>query len=57
MGADATGKALAEPEFEKMPIDCGFETVSYFGDSAPKHMADAHARWKPLIDAIGLKTL
>ena len=40
-----------------MLIDSGFETVSYFGDSALKYMAEELARWKPVIDAIGLKTL
>ena len=54
---DASRKALAEPEFEKVLIDSGFETVSYFGDAALKYMADEHARWKPVIDTIGLKTL
>jgi tripartite-type tricarboxylate transporter receptor subunit TctC len=54
---DASKRALAEPEFEKVLIDSGFETVSYFGDSALKYMADELARWKPVIDAIGLKTL
>ena len=54
---DASRKALAEPEFEKVLIDSGFETVSYFGDTALKYMADEHTRWKPVIDAIGLKTL
>ena len=54
---DACRKALAEPAFEKALIDSGFETVSYFGDSALKYMAEEHARWKPVIDAIGLKTL
>ena len=54
---DASRKALAEPEFEKVLIDSGFETVSYFGDSALKYMADELTRWKPVIDAIGLKTL
>jgi tripartite-type tricarboxylate transporter receptor subunit TctC len=54
---DASKKALAQPEFEKVLIDSGFETVSYFGDPALKYMADELARWKPVIDAIGLKTL
>jgi tripartite-type tricarboxylate transporter receptor subunit TctC len=54
---EASRKALAEAEFEKVLIDSGFETVSYFGDSALKYMADEHARWKPVIDTIGLKTL
>jgi tripartite-type tricarboxylate transporter receptor subunit TctC len=54
---DVSRKALAEPEFEKVLIDSGFETVSYFGDAALKYMADEQARWKPVIDAIGLKTL
>jgi tripartite-type tricarboxylate transporter receptor subunit TctC len=46
-----------EAEFEKVLTDSGFETVSYSGDSALKYMADEHSRWKPVIDAIGLKTL
>jgi tripartite-type tricarboxylate transporter receptor subunit TctC len=48
---------MAAPEFEKVLTDSGFETVSYFGDSALKYMAEELARWKPVIDAIGLKTL
>jgi tripartite-type tricarboxylate transporter receptor subunit TctC len=55
--SEASRKALAEPEFEKTLTDSGFETVSYSGDSARKYMADELARWKPVIDAIGLKTL
>jgi tripartite-type tricarboxylate transporter receptor subunit TctC len=54
---DASRKALAEPGFEKVLTDSGFETVSYFGDSALKYMAEELARWKPVVDAIGLKTL
>ncbi len=54
---DASRKALAAPEFEKVLTDSGFETVSYFGDSALKYMAEELARWKPVVDAIGLKTL
>src|SRR5882724_1055851 len=54
---DASKKALAEPAFEKVLIDSGFETVNYFGDDALNYMAEEHARWKPVIDAIGLKTL
>ena len=54
---DASKKALAEPAFEKVLIDSGFETVNYFGDDALKYMAEEHARWKPVIDTIGLKSL
>ena len=54
---DASRKALAEPAFEKALIDSGFETVSYFGDSALQYMAEELTRWKPVVDAIGLKTL
>ena len=54
---DASRKALAEPAFEKVLTDSGFETVNYFGDDALKYMAEENARWKPVIDAIGLKTL
>jgi tripartite-type tricarboxylate transporter receptor subunit TctC len=54
---DASRKALAEPEFEKVLTDSGFETVSHFGEAASKYMADELNRWKPVIEAIGLKTL
>jgi tripartite-type tricarboxylate transporter receptor subunit TctC len=54
---DASRKALAQPEFEKVLIDSGFETVAYYGDGALRYMAEEHARWKPVVDAIGLKTL
>jgi tripartite-type tricarboxylate transporter receptor subunit TctC len=54
---EASRKALAQPEFEKVLIDSGFETVSYFGDAALKYMGDELVRWKPVVDAIGLKTL
>jgi tripartite-type tricarboxylate transporter receptor subunit TctC len=54
---EASRKALAEPAFEKALIDSGFETVAYYGDGALRYMAEEHARWKPVIDAIGLKTL
>ena len=53
---EASRKALAQPEFEKALIDSGFETLSYFGDGALKYMAEEHARWKPVIDAVGVKT-
>jgi tripartite-type tricarboxylate transporter receptor subunit TctC len=53
----ATKKAVDNPEFEKVLTASGFETVSYFTpDSARKYMAEEFARWKPLVDAIGLKT-
>jgi tripartite-type tricarboxylate transporter receptor subunit TctC len=54
---EASRKALAEPAFEKALIDSGFETVAYYGDAALRYMAEEHARWKPVVDAIGLKTL
>ena len=55
--SEASRKAPAEPEFEKALTDSGFETVSYSRSSARKYMADELARWKPVVDAIGLKTL
>jgi tripartite-type tricarboxylate transporter receptor subunit TctC len=54
---EASRKALAEPAFEKALIDSGFETVAYYGDGALRYMAEEHARWKPVVEAIGLKTL
>jgi tripartite-type tricarboxylate transporter receptor subunit TctC len=53
----ATKKAVDNPDFEKILTASGFETVSYFTpDSARKYMAEEFTRWKPLVDAIGLKT-
>ena len=51
----ATKAALAQPEFEKILIASGFETMSHFGADAQTYMAEEHARWKPVVDAIGLK--
>jgi tripartite-type tricarboxylate transporter receptor subunit TctC len=51
----ATQQALSEAAFEKALIDSGFEPVSYFGADALRYMAAEHARWKPVVDAIGLK--
>ncbi|MEX2035127.1 MAG: tripartite tricarboxylate transporter substrate binding protein [Xanthobacteraceae bacterium] len=54
--AAATQKALAEPQFEKALIDSGFEPVSYIGaEAGRRYMAEEYARWKPVVDAIGLK--
>jgi tripartite-type tricarboxylate transporter receptor subunit TctC len=51
----ATKQALAQPEFEKALTDSGFEPVSYVGADALRYMSEEHARWKPVVDAIGLK--
>jgi tripartite-type tricarboxylate transporter receptor subunit TctC len=51
----ATKQALAQPEFEKALIASGFEPVSYVGADALRYMSEEHARWKPVVDAIGLK--
>ena len=54
--AAATQKALAEPQFEKALVDSGFEPVSYLGaEAGRRYMAEEYARWKPVVDAIGLK--
>ena len=53
--SEATQKAVADQAFEKVLIDSGFEPLSYFGDDARRYMAEEHARWKPVVDAIGLK--
>jgi tripartite-type tricarboxylate transporter receptor subunit TctC len=54
--ASATQKALAEPRFEKALVDSGFEPVSYIGaEAGRRYMAEEYARWKPVVDAIGLK--
>jgi tripartite-type tricarboxylate transporter receptor subunit TctC len=52
---EATQRALSEAAFEKALTDSGFEPVSYMGTDALRYMAEEHARWKPVVDAIGLK--
>jgi tripartite-type tricarboxylate transporter receptor subunit TctC len=53
----ANRKAVDNPAFEKVLISSGFEVVSYYtADSARKYMAEEFARWKPLVESIGLKT-
>jgi len=55
--ADATKKAMEDPAFEKALSDSGFDPLSYYGPEAGfRYMAEEHARWKPVVDAIGLKT-
>jgi len=54
----ATKKAVDTPEFEAVLTKSGFEALPYYtADSARQHMAEEFDRWKPVIDAIGLKTL
>jgi tripartite-type tricarboxylate transporter receptor subunit TctC len=54
--ADATKKAMDDPAFEKILSDSGFDPLSYYGAEAGlRYMAEEHARWKPVVDAIGLK--
>jgi tripartite-type tricarboxylate transporter receptor subunit TctC len=54
--ADATKAAMADAAFEKILIDSGFDPVSHYGAEAGlRYMAEEHARWKPVVDAIGLK--
>jgi tripartite-type tricarboxylate transporter receptor subunit TctC len=53
----ATQKAVDNPDFEKVLTASGFEAASYFtADSARRYMAEEFTRWKPVVDAIGLKT-
>jgi tripartite-type tricarboxylate transporter receptor subunit TctC len=53
----ATKKAVDNPEFEKILIASGFEPAPYFtADSARRYMAEEFERWKPVVDATGLKT-
>lgn len=53
----ATKKAVDNPEFEKILTASGFEPAPYFtADSARRYMAEEFERWKPVVDAIGLKT-
>lgn len=54
--ADATKKIMADEAFEKSLLASGFEAVSYFGaEQGRRYLAEEHARWKPVVDAIGLK--
>lgn len=52
----ATKQAMADAAFEKALINSGFEPLSYYGaESGLRYMAEEYARWKPVVDAIGLK--
>jgi tripartite-type tricarboxylate transporter receptor subunit TctC len=54
--ADATKAAMADPAFEATLIKSGFEPENHYGPEAGlKYMDEEHARWKPVVDAIGLK--
>jgi tripartite-type tricarboxylate transporter receptor subunit TctC len=54
--AEATKKAMADAAFEGALIKSGFDPLSYYGAEAGlRYMAEEHARWKPIVDAIGLK--
>jgi tripartite-type tricarboxylate transporter receptor subunit TctC len=54
--AEATRTALADAEYQKALIASGFESLPASGpDQARRYMADEHVRWKPVVDAIGLK--
>jgi tripartite-type tricarboxylate transporter receptor subunit TctC len=54
--ADATKQAMADPAFEANLIKSGFEPANYYGAEAGlRYMAEEYARWKPVVDAIGLK--
>jgi tripartite-type tricarboxylate transporter receptor subunit TctC len=55
--AAATKKAVDNPDFEKILTASGFEPAPYFtAESARRYMAEEFQRWKPVVDAIGLKT-
>jgi tripartite-type tricarboxylate transporter receptor subunit TctC len=54
--AAATKQAMADPAFEGALIKSGFDPLSYYGAEAGlRYMAEEHTRWKPVVDAIGLK--
>jgi tripartite-type tricarboxylate transporter receptor subunit TctC len=54
--AAATRSAVADAAFEQALLASGFETVSYFGaEQGRRYMAEEVARWKPVVDTIGLK--
>jgi tripartite-type tricarboxylate transporter receptor subunit TctC len=53
---DATKQAMADPAFEKILIDSGFDPLSTYGAEAGlRYMAEERERWKPVVDSIGLK--
>jgi tripartite-type tricarboxylate transporter receptor subunit TctC len=53
---EATRAVMADPSFEKFLLDSGFEPVNYIGAEAGlRYMAEEYGRWKPVVDAIGLK--
>jgi tripartite-type tricarboxylate transporter receptor subunit TctC len=53
----ATRKVMANEAFQKTLIASGFEPVAYFtAEEARRYMAQEHARWKPVVESIGLKT-
>lgn len=52
----ATKKAVDNPDFENILTAAGFEPAPYFtADSARRYMDEESERWKPVVDAIGLK--
>jgi tripartite-type tricarboxylate transporter receptor subunit TctC len=54
--AAATKQAMTDTAFEGALIKSGFDPLSYYGAEAGlRYMAEEHARWKPVVDALGLK--
>ena len=54
--AEATRTALADADYQKALIASGFEGFLNSGpDQAKRYVAEEHVRWKPVVDAIGLK--
>lgn len=54
--AQATSKAMAEPEFQKLLIQSGFEPIAESGpDQAQRYVRDELARLTPVIKAAGFK--
>jgi tripartite-type tricarboxylate transporter receptor subunit TctC len=54
--ADATKAAVDDAAFEKALQTSGFEITRYFGaEAGRKYMTAETARWKPVVESIGLK--
>ena len=54
--ADASRKALADPEYQKALSNSGFEVIRDPGpEQARRLMAEEHTRWAPVVKAIDLK--
>jgi tripartite-type tricarboxylate transporter receptor subunit TctC len=53
---EATGKAMADPEFHKVLVASGLEAIADSNSEKAKAFIDAEvARWGPVVKAAGFK--